>query len=394
MTESVPIPAYEHLFLPAPPALLVALSTFTFWLHLLLVGTVIGSVIYLFFTTLTRRNELDRRLNSRLLKVLPVCVSLTITFGVAPLLFTQVLYSHYFYSANILIGNFWLASLGFLLAGFISLYLASRFSCIICKFGFIAIVLGCFIAVLYIFTHNAILSLQPEHWLDFHRGARLLHVRDAVALPRLAHNIGAAFVISGLAIAWIGRYRWPTGDSEITSRQRVEHACRTGLSWLLFGLMLQIAFGLWFVLSLTEEIRRNLINFSNITSIAWYAALVLVMLNLFTAIKGIINPQASRWLLLSTLLPLFGLAGMLLARQYLRSAYLARPEAGGFNIKNWTTQTQNQPMLIFAVALGIALVVIVVMLAWVLLSKRVVAEVPATPMEQPEKPEQNTTGEI
>ena len=393
MTATVPIPAYEHLFLPAPAWLLVALSTFTFWLHLLLVGTVVGSLIYLFLTTLVRHNELDRRLNGRLLKVLPVCVSLTITFGVAPLLFTQALYGHYFYSANILIGNFWLGSLGFLLVGFISLYLAARFSCNICKFGFIAVVLGCFGAVLYIFTHNAILSLHPEYWLEFHRGARLLHVRDATALPRLAHNVGATFVISGLALAWIGRYRWPTGG-EFSPQQRIEHATRTGLSWTLLGLMLQIAFGLWFVLSLPGEIRKSLINFSGVTSIAWYAGLLFVVLNIFTSMKGIINPGAKKWLIFSTILPLLGLVGMLLARQYLRSAYLVRPAAGGFDVNKWTVESQTQPMLIFALALTAALLVIIIMLVGVLLSGRTSKNAVAVPIEPRSQPPQTTNGGI
>ena len=103
---TVPIPQYEHLFLPAWPQLLIFLSTLMFWVHLLLVGIVVGGSIFLLSRVLRKRSDLDQQLDRRILRVIPVCISLAITFGVAPLLFTQALYGQYFYSANILIAPF------------------------------------------------------------------------------------------------------------------------------------------------------------------------------------------------------------------------------------------------------------------------------------------------
>ena len=124
MTGPVPIPDYGYRSLPAPVWLLVALSTITFWLHLISVGCVVGSMVVLFFRRVARifqgmPGELDRQLDARIIKTLPVFFSLTITFGVAPLLLTQALYGHYFYCANIFIGHFWILSLAFLLAAFV-----------------------------------------------------------------------------------------------------------------------------------------------------------------------------------------------------------------------------------------------------------------------------------
>jgi hypothetical protein len=365
---SVPIPRYEHLFLPAWPQLLTLLSTLTFWIHLLLVGTVVGSSLFLLSRVLRKKSDLDQQLDRRILQVIPVCISLTITFGVAPLLFTQALYGHYFYSANILIAPFWLGSLGFLLIGFISIYLASRFRSVPVNLIFLLIVVLCFIGVLYIFTNNAVLSLQPEHWLEFHRGEQILHVRDATVNPRVLHNIGAGLVISGLAIAWIGRFRQ-------SDREAREHAVKTGLHWMMIGLVLQIGIGLWFVISLPGAIRSDLINFSNLTSIAWYLAVILVFLNLYTAMRAVILPGQTKWLLYSTLLPPLGLIGMLLARQYLRIAYLSRTEAGQFKIQDWSVLPQGQQFFIFAVLLVIALVIIGGTLLLVLRAKPVPTEI-------------------
>ncbi|MBN1846747.1 MAG: hypothetical protein JW810_13770 [Sedimentisphaerales bacterium] len=350
-----PIPSHDHLFLPAAPRLLVFLSTATFWAHLLLAGTVVGGSLFLLVRRVGRPGELDRQLDRRLLRALPVVVSLTITFGVAPLLFTQALYSHYFYSANILIGPFWLASLGFLLVGFVALYLAS-----VCGRFWLArilllIVAGCFVSILYIFTNNSVLHIMPEYWFEFHLGIQRLHVRDAVTNPRVLHNIAAALVISGLAIAWIGRFARRAGAAR-------EHAVKTGLHWMLLGLVLQIGFGLWYVLALPAEIRRGLLGFGHLTSIAWYAAVALVAVNLLAAVKGIMQPAVPKWLLLATAAPALGLVGMLLARQYLRACYLARPAAGAFGLQDWHVQPQYPQMTIFAVLLVLALLVIVLAL--------------------------------
>jgi hypothetical protein len=365
---TVPIPQYEHLFLPAWPQLLIFLSTLTFWVHLLLVGIVVGGSIFLLSRVLRKKSPLDQQLDRRILKVIPVCISLTITFGVAPLLFTQALYGQYFYSANILIAPFWLGSLGFLMIGFISIYLACKFRSFIANLIFLLIVVLCFITVLYIFTNNAVLSLQPEHWLEFHRGEQVLHVRDATLNPRVLHNIGATLVISGLAITWIGRFR--SDDKEAR-----DHAVKTGMHWLMIGLVLQVAFGLWYVIAVPGAIRSDLINFTNLTSIAWYLAVIFVFLNLFTAMKAIIMPGQTKWLIYSTLLPTLGLVGMLLARQYLRTAYLARKVAGNFKIQDWHVIPQTQQFLIFAVLLGFTLLIIVLTMVLVLKSKSAAKEI-------------------
>jgi len=381
MTNNIPIPAYEHLSLPGPAWLLVTLSTFTFWIHLLLAGSLVGSLIFLFVRRFRLRSEslLDRQLDTRIIKTLPVLISLTITFGIGPLLFTQVLYGHYFYSANIFIGNFWIMSLGFLFLGFICVYLTARYWNHSYKTLLLLLVLGCFLAIIYIFTNNALLSVLPEHWINFHRQIHLLRVPDSTLFPRLLHNIGATFVISGLAIAWIGRFR--PASSDIPPAQCAEHATSIGLQWMLFGFVLQVAFGLWWLFSLPPEMRTNLISLSNFTSTAWWLAILLAALNLLTIIKGIIRPQKI-WLLLSTFLPLLGMFGMLMARQQLRTAYLARDVAGSFDINNWNTQVQRSPLIALAVILLLGLIAIIVML--VLILRRGPSAAPSpVPVHQP-----------
>lgn len=62
------------------------------------------------------------RLARALATRLPVAVALTITLGVAPLLFVQVLYGQFFYTSSILLGYVWLTLLLILLLGYYGYY--------------------------------------------------------------------------------------------------------------------------------------------------------------------------------------------------------------------------------------------------------------------------------
>ncbi|OPZ96866.1 MAG: hypothetical protein BWY71_01800 [Planctomycetes bacterium ADurb.Bin412] len=138
---------------------------------------------------------------------------------------------------------------------------------------------------------------------------------------------------------------------------------------------------------------RHLASFSTPAGVAWMIALLFVVLNLFTAVNGILKPQETKWLVLSTLLPVFGMIGMLMARQQLRSDYLAREVAGGFDIyRDWTVQPQILPMIIFAVLLVAGLLVIGFMVYLVLKTRpsappSAAAEPVLAPVSTPSLPE-------
>ena len=363
-----PIPAYDTFFLPAPHWLLITLATFTFWVHLILVGAVAGSTVFLIARRFRRRSDLDRAIDSRILHALPVCLSFTITFGVAPLLFIQVLYGHYFYAANVFLGGYWLLALAFVFIAFVSLYFAHRCRRSFAAAGILLLASLGFLGVMYIFTNNAVLSIAPEHWLAFHRNLAALHVPDAITIPRFLHNFGATFVLGGLAVAWIGRFRPRTDPNDLQTRRIA--ATRAGLRFTFLGLLLQIALGLWFLLSLPSDVLKGLISFHSVTSFAWWTAVALVGLNLWTVVKGLLAPHRLKWLLLSTFIPLTGLVGMLLARQYLRSAYLGRDLAGSFDLADWSEQTQASPILLFFVLLLLGLLLIAAMIGVTLRRQR------------------------
>ena len=98
-----PVPAPDPVPQPAPAWILWGLLVFTFMLHLLAMNFVVGgSVIGAVSARLGRRG--NRPHHTALVKwlthAMPIALSATITFGVAPLLFLQVLYGRLFFTSS------------------------------------------------------------------------------------------------------------------------------------------------------------------------------------------------------------------------------------------------------------------------------------------------------
>ena len=126
--ETVPanlVPALEATPLPGPEWLFHVLLVFTFVLHVLFMNlTLGGTVLAAISQVFSKGQEGDHRtvLAQRLMGVNVYAISLTITTGIAPLLFVQVIFQQYFYTATILISWIWFGFLVLLLLGYYSTY--------------------------------------------------------------------------------------------------------------------------------------------------------------------------------------------------------------------------------------------------------------------------------
>ena len=99
------LPAYE--ILPAPLWLLTLLHLLTLTLHFAAMGLLFGGLGALLLTRLPER--WSRPGAQRLVRLLPTLMALTVTLGVAPLLFLQLVYHRQVYAAAIVSAWFWLA---------------------------------------------------------------------------------------------------------------------------------------------------------------------------------------------------------------------------------------------------------------------------------------------
>lgn len=99
----------------------VHLLTVTLAIHAMLVGYVLsGTAVALVAAVRGRRGPIA----TAALDWLPFSLGLAITAGVAPLLFTQLIHQHSFYSSNLVLGARHMAIVPVLIASFYGLYLA------------------------------------------------------------------------------------------------------------------------------------------------------------------------------------------------------------------------------------------------------------------------------
>lgn len=91
----------------------------TFGFHLLFMNSVVGSAVIATVRAVTRPQDPAPTL---LGKALPSLLALTINFGVAPLLFAQVLYGGFLYTSSVIMAVYWLGLIFVLIAAYYLLY--------------------------------------------------------------------------------------------------------------------------------------------------------------------------------------------------------------------------------------------------------------------------------
>lgn len=370
---SVAVPDYSGTALPGPAWFIEALLMLTFWVHMLFVMATLGSVLVVFvrsWSFLVNRQVLSI-IDRRMIRAIPPVLSMTITTGIAPLLFVQTLYGHYSYSSNIFLGYFWLGSLVLLLAGFICLYFVGWLWQWKISLPALLVLPVCFVGIAYINTNNAILTIQPEHWIEFHRNLSYLHVSDPVTVPRFLHNLTYAIIVGGLFLVWTASTcRDIIVGNTVSERLSCGHATAkssqmTGYLIHLAGIVSLAALSIWYYLSLPTELQdwlfgsgqRNPV-LSKFISV-WFGIIGLLLIN---GVVALVRPDDRKWLGTGTVLSAVLVAAMVVVREYIRRWYLAREVAGGFSIDNWQVAAQNSAIAVFLGSFILALIMILIML--------------------------------
>ncbi|HQR66720.1 MAG TPA: hypothetical protein PLB02_04950 [Thermoanaerobaculia bacterium] len=231
------IPALDPAPIPGPPALLVLLWIVTFFLHLLCVNAALGGAIVPALLPAAIPGGRRRTVALFFAEVNSWALSLAITFAIAPLLFLQVLYGRFFYTASILIAPAWLGLLVLLMLGYYLNWIA-KFRLRAGKDATAVLALS---AVLYLLiagiqTAVHLISVQPSLWSVFLARPSLV-LWDPAFLPRFLHVVFAAVSMAAILPA-----AFPKALGEASAE-----AARFGLFVALVLTGGQFAVGLWLV---------------------------------------------------------------------------------------------------------------------------------------------------
>ena len=231
-----------HDFLPAPLWVLTGLHVLTLTVHLLAMNFLVGGLVVMLTGPLGDRwqNPAVRRL----LKLFPVAVAATVTFGVAPLLFAQLVYGRILYSAAIVSGWFWLGvplavivAYYFLYAGALARTRPGR----IRVWGWVALVALVFVSVVYssVFALAEAPELQRTLYAEAQSGL-MLNPQIGVWLPRWLHMLTGAIAVGGFFFGLLGR------DDET--------AFKAGRAYFVWGTIASVLTGIGYLTSLGEHV--------------------------------------------------------------------------------------------------------------------------------------------
>lgn len=269
---------------------------------------------------------------------LPFYMAFAINFGVAALLFMQVLYGHLFYASSILMAAWWMGALGLVLVAYIAVYwLDYR-----CDgpgglpIGIYSLIVFCLLVVAFVFVNNITLMADPPSWPRYfsNPGGTLWHWDEPTLIPRYLHFVTASIAVGGLLLALLHRKSAP---------EKADH----GMKWFTAATAAQLIIGGWFFFALPQSIRLDLMGEDTWATGVLAAAMLGIWSALYFGIKRKILP--------ATWAAGFTVAGMVLVRDAVRSAYL-EPY---FSVAQLTAGSELSPLAVFVlfVLLGVAAVV-------------------------------------
>lgn len=341
--------------LPASPFLLSHLLGLLFMLHLLFMNFVLAAPLLTLMFLWSKRST--GRLFARWLAApLPVAFTFAINFGVASLLFMQVLYPQRFFTANILLGSRWLAIIAMLMAAFYGSYLLLRAlkadsgRVVPTLFGLPVLLLTCGIAVIMI--ANYYLTTADEQWPHLlHQPWRVL--AESTFLPRALHILFGSIAVSGFWMIWIAAWRQRKG----TALDAIHEFRKQGLLIAAGGTCAQIIIGVWFLIWLPATAWDRLFS-GSFPGLVWISGVAAGLVLLGILIVANVFPERTLWRKLATGLLLWTVGGMVAGRDVIRHAAFD-PK---FSIEYLPVQPQKEAIWVF----GIVLLLGVLTVAWLL----------------------------
>ena len=317
------IPAVDAAGLPGPPWLFHVLLVFTFFLHLVFMNLTLGGTLLAVVAHLKsggRREDFRGVLAGRLMAINNYGISLTITTGVAPLLFIQVIYQQYFYTATILLAPVWFAMLGLLTAGYYAAYLYKFRGAPARGSGgglWLSVSAVMFLLIAMIHVAVNLIHAQPEMWGALADGNWSVF-SDPTYWPRLLHFGLAGLGFAALVTAWWAVRRAGEGvDVEINTA-----IAGWAWRWALWATVLQVVDGFRLLMVLPKPVLIGIMR-GGLVTLGPLTLAILVGIGLLMMMARVSNPVEKPGLVAGTLGAMtLTIAIMSITRHQVRALYL------------------------------------------------------------------------
>jgi hypothetical protein len=326
--------------IPTPDILPVAWGWFqllliiTLFLHIILMNVMLGTGIIAFVNNFRGDSDSDS-LTRTISQKLPFTIAFTVNFGIAPLLFVQVLYGHFFYTSSVLMANFWLFVIGFLIFGYYMAYIYDyKYDALkgsrVLVIGFSVLAM---LTIAFLMSNNFTMTQNPEVWIRYFERPTgfLLNLADPTFFPRYLHFVTAAIAVGGMSIALYFEFKRRRGDEEAV------RWVRYGCDWFGYTTIVNFSFGFWFFGSLPQHVRDTSTFVGIMIALLLCTGVILGVLAIIYSLRGKIFPMI--YTALSTVFI------MILIRDLVRVAYL-KPY---FSVSDLLVVPQYSPLVLFLV---------------------------------------------
>jgi len=323
-------------FLSAPLWLVNVLHILTLTLHFLAMNFLFGGILVVLRAG--SANRWSDPIVKKLLKILPSVMAATVTLGIAPLLFVQLVFPRQIYSAAIVSGWLWLAVIPAVIVTYYALYRASlsgEQATAIKRTSLLLALLG----MLYVsLVYSSVFSMaeRPNLIHSLYAGDQsgfLLNPEAGDYFLRWLHMMLGAATVGGFFVGWLG------GDHPETYA--------TAKKLFLWGMVLASGAGIGYLGVLSPFLRA----FMHTPGI--WALTVAIVLSL-----GSLHFFFVKKFLPSGLMLALSVGGMVTARHYVRLVKLQ----GQFDPASWRVAPQWSPFILFLICFVLALAVISYML--------------------------------
>ena len=276
----------------------------------------------------------------------PTLIALTVNLGVAPLLFMQVLFGHFFYSSSIVMANWWFSVFLVLILGYYAAYgVAMNYESRARRFLSASVVVV-LLYVSFMFVSNSLMALTPASWTAYfdHPNGSVLNMGNPTLWPRWLHMVTSAIAVGGLFVALIQDMKARKGD------EAAEGARDWALHFFTYGTLLTSVIGIWWLLALPDPLMKRFMG-GDMLSTLWLAlGTVTGILALVMGFRKKVVPATYLVVLTVTL--------MALVRESLRIGYLD----GVFHPSQLLVTPQISPMIMFLGVFVVGIVCVVYML--------------------------------
>lgn len=232
----------DYNFLSAPLWLVTVLHVLTLTLHFVAMNFLVGGIIVVLFGKF--KDKWNDPTVQTFVKMFPNAMAATVTLGVAPLLFVQLTYHKYIYSASIISAWFWLLIIVMAMVGYYFLYASSFSKAVKNKGTFLGIALLCFLYISFVYSSVFSMAERPDIYTALYAGNQsgwVLNPEIGTYLFRWLHMMLGAVTVGGFFVGWIGKNNEP--------------AYQVGKQFFLWGMIAAIILGFVYMLTFGDMLK-------------------------------------------------------------------------------------------------------------------------------------------